>query len=160
MRRNLSRKALLLSLTALLIIPSALSGCGSTTSDKIELTAVFNKEENTVDTVLTNNTGDATIYCNGEYKLYKQNGDEWEDASFAYATYAIETAVLPQEGENVYERSYAAYPSTNDDGNDISEAKDTQYLEAGTYKITIPLSFESTEAERTSAEAKAVFTVE
>lgn len=52
----------------------------------IELTAEYNETKNTVDAVLTNNTGDLYAFLEDEHYFYKQNGNAWENITFNYGT--------------------------------------------------------------------------
>lgn len=106
----------------------------------IELTAKYNEEENTVDTILTNNTGDLYVFQGDEHCFYKQNGDDWENVTFNYGGIFDPNSISPKEGENTYSRSFCAYPSTNDNGNDIEKASKTKYFTPGEYKVAVKVS--------------------
>ncbi len=106
----------------------------------IDLTAEYNKEENSVDTTLTNNTGDLYIFQEGEHHFYKQNGNNWEDVTFSYGYIFNQESISPKKGENTYNSSFCAYPSSNDNGNDINEARKTKYFTPGKYKIAVKVS--------------------
>ena len=106
----------------------------------IDLKAEFNKEKNCVDLVVTNNTKTLTIYPNDhEYYFYKENDGKWESINWFASAHFSNTppAVSPVEGHNVYHRSIAAYPCTNDNNNNIAVAQKTQYLQPGNYKISV-----------------------
>ena len=158
----LLKRFLVLSILFTLITSAMFAGCGvqvieientattmsSETSQNqdeydIEFTAKFNREENCIDTTLVNNTKILFVYppSSGEYYLYKQDGDKWKALnSFASAGYSVGPApISPDEGNNTFQRSYSAYPSTNDNGNNIAEAQKTQYLKPGNYKIALPV---------------------
>ena len=106
----------------------------------IDLTAKYNEEENTVDTILTNNTGDLYVFPGDEHYFYKQDGDNWENVTFSYGYIFNQDSISPKKGENTYNRSFCAYPSSNDNGNDINEARKTKYFTPGKYKIAVKLS--------------------
>lgn len=106
----------------------------------IELTAKYNEEENTVDTTLTNNTGDLYVFQDGEHYFYKQNGDDWENVTFNYGYIFNQDSISPKKGENTYSRSICAYPTTNDNGNDIDKASKTKYFTPGEYKVAVKVS--------------------
>lgn len=106
----------------------------------IELTAKYNEEENTVDTTLTNNTGDLYVFQDGEHYFYKQNGDEWENVTFNYGYIFNQDSISPKKGENTYSRSICAYPTTNDNVNDIEKASKTKYFTPGEYKVAVKVS--------------------
>ncbi len=106
----------------------------------IDLTAKYNEEENTVDTTLTNNTGDLYVFQDGEHYFYKQNGDDWENVTFNYGYIFNQDSISPKKGENTYSRSICAYPTTNDNGNDIDKASKTKYFTPGEYKVAVKVS--------------------
>lgn len=106
----------------------------------IELTAEYNEKENTVDTTLTNNTGDLYVFQGDEHCFYKQNGDDWENVTFNYGGIFDPNSISPKEGENTYSRSFCAYPSTNYNGNDIEKASKTKYFTPGEYKVAVKVS--------------------
>lgn len=106
----------------------------------IDLTAEYNEEENTVDTTLTNNTGDLYVFQDGEHYFYKQNGDDWENVTFNYGYIFNQDSISPKKGENTYSRSICAYPTTNDNGNDIDKASKTKYFTPGEYKVAVKVS--------------------
>ncbi len=106
----------------------------------IELTAKYNEEENTVDTTLTNNTGDLYVFQDGEHYFYKQNGDDWENVTFNYGYIFNQDSISPKKGENTYSRSICAYPTTNDNVNDIEKASKTKYFTPGEYKVAVKVS--------------------
>lgn len=106
----------------------------------IELTAKYNEEENTVDTTLTNNTGDLYVFQDGEHYFYKQNGDDWENITFNYGYIFNQDSISPKKGENTYSRSICAYPTTNDNDNDIDKASKTKYFTPGEYKVAVKVS--------------------
>lgn len=106
----------------------------------IELTAKYNEEENTVDTTLTNNTGDLYVFQDGEHYFYKQNGDDWENVTFNYGYIFNQDSISPKKGENTYSRSICAYPTTNDNVNDIDKASKTKYFTPGEYKVAVKVS--------------------
>lgn len=106
----------------------------------IELTAKYNEEENTVDTTLTNNTGDLYVFQDGEHYFYKQNGDDWENITFNYGYIFNQDSISPKKGENTYSRSICAYPTTNDNVNDIEKASKTKYFTPGEYKVAVKVS--------------------
>ena len=136
----------------LVIMVLILSGCGGyvenstapTSAEEkeydIDLKAEFNKEENCVDLVVTNNTKTYVIYpSDREYYFYKENDGKWESINW-FASAGFDTTppgVSPVEGNNVDHRSIAAYPCTNDNNNNIALAKKTQYLQPGDYKISL-----------------------
>ena len=135
----------------LIIMVLVLSGCGGnvnistapTTAEEkeydIDLKAEFNKEENCVDLVITNNTKTLFIYpSDNDYYFYKENNGKWESINwFASAHFSSTPLPLsPVEGDNVDHRSIAAYPCTNDNNNNIALAQKTQYLQPGNYKIS------------------------
>lgn len=134
----------------LVIMVLVLSGCGGnidnstapTTAEEkdydIDLKAEFNKEENCVDLVITNNTKNHVIYPDHDYYFYKENNGKWESINW-FASAGFDTTPLgvsPVEGHNVQHRSIAAYPCTNDNNNNIAVAQKTQYLHPGNYKIS------------------------
>lgn len=106
----------------------------------IDLTAEYNEEENTVDTTLTNNTGDLYVFQDGEHYFYKQNGDDWENVTFNYGYIFNQDSISPKKGENTYSRSICAYPTTNDNVNDIEKASKTKYFTPGEYKVAVKVS--------------------
>ena len=106
----------------------------------IELTAKYNEEENTVDTTLTNNTGDLYVFQDVEHYFYKQNGDDWENVTLNYGYIFNQDSISPKKGENTYSRSICAYPTTNDNGNDIDKASKTKYFTPGEYKVAVKVS--------------------
>lgn len=106
----------------------------------IDLTAEYNEEENTVDTILTNNTGDLYVFQDGEHYFYKQNGDDWENVTFNYGYIFNQDSISPKKGENTYSRSICAYPTTNDNVNDIEKASKTKYFTPGEYKVAVKVS--------------------
>ena len=106
----------------------------------IDLTAEYNEEENSVDTILTNNTGDLYVFPCDEHHFYKQKGNNWEDVTFSYGYIFNQDSISPKKGENTYNRSFCAYPSSNDNGNDINEARKTKYFTPGKYKIAVRVS--------------------
>lgn len=108
----------------------------------IDLMAEYNEEENTVDTILTNNTENLHVFQESEHFVYKQNGNKWDNITFSYgalSTWSPEVA-LPIDGENTLHNSIPAYPSSNDNGNDINEARRTKYFTPGKYKIAVKVS--------------------
>lgn len=105
----------------------------------IDLTAEYNEEENTVDTTLTNNTGDLYIFQDGEHYFYKQNGDNWENITFNYGYIFNQDSISPKKGKNTYSSSICAYPTTNDNGNDIDTASKTKYFTPGNYKVAVKI---------------------
>ena len=135
----------------LIIMVLVLSGCGGnvnistapTTAEEkeydIDLKAEFNKEENCVDLVITNNTKNYVIYPDHDYYFYKENDGKWESINwFASAHFSSTPLPLsPVEGDNVHHRSIAAYPCTNDNNNNIALAQKTQYLQPGNYKLSL-----------------------
>lgn len=135
----------------LIIMVLVLSGCGGnvnistapTTAEEkeydIDLKAEFNKEENCVDLVVTNNTKNYVIYPDHDYYFYKENDGKWESINwFASAHFSSTPLPLsPVEGDNVDHRSIAAYPCTNDNNNNIALAQKTQYLQPGNYKLSL-----------------------
>lgn len=106
----------------------------------IGLTAKYNEEENSVDTILTNNTGNLYVFPGDKHYFYKQDGDNWENVTFSYGYIFNQDSISPKNGENTYIRSFCAYPSSNDNGNDINEARKTKYFTPGKYKIAVKLS--------------------
>ena len=135
----------------LIIMVLVLSGCGGnvnistapTTAEEkeydIDLKAEFNKEENCVDLVITNNTKTLFIYpSDNDYYFYKENDGKWESINWFASAHFSSTppGVSPVEGHNVHHRSIAAYPCTNDNNNNIALAQKTQYLQPGNYKIS------------------------
>ena len=108
----------------------------------IDLTAEYNEEENTVDTILTNNTENIPVFQEHEHLFYKQNGNKWDNITFSYgalSTWSTEAA-LPIDGENTLDISISAYPTTNDNGNDIDKASKTKYFTPGEYKVAVKVS--------------------
>ncbi len=108
----------------------------------IDLTAKYNEKENTIDTILTNNTENLHVFQESEHFVYKQNGNKWDNITFSYgalSTWSPEVA-LPIDGENTLHNSIPAYPSSNDNGNDINEARKTKYFTPGKYKIAVRVS--------------------
>lgn len=108
----------------------------------IDLTAEYNEEENTVDTILTNNTENIPVFQEHEHLFYKQNGNKWDNITFSYgalSTWSTEAA-LPIDGENTLHKSISAYPTTNDNGNDIDKASKTKYFTPGEYKVAVKVS--------------------
>ena len=108
----------------------------------IDLTAEYNEEENTVDTILTNNTENIPVFQEHEHLFYKQNGNKWDNITFSYgalSTWGTEAA-LPIDGENTLHKSISAYPTTNDNGNDIDKASKTKYFTPGEYKVAVKVS--------------------
>lgn len=105
----------------------------------IELTAEYNETKNTVDAVLTNNTGGLYAFLEDEHYFYKQNGNAWENITFNYGTVWSSVMASPKAGENTCFRSYAAYQTTNDNGNDINKAAETK-LTPGKYKTAVLVS--------------------
>lgn len=107
----------------------------------IDLTAEYNEEKNTVDTILTNNTENIPVFQEYEHFFYKQNGSKWDNITFSYgalSTWSTEAA-LPIDGENTLHKSISAYPTTNDNGNDIDKASKTKYFTPGNYKVAVKI---------------------
>lgn len=126
---------------------STISDSTTTTATKanIDFTAHFNKDNKTIQTTLTNNTGDKILYYNRLYKLYKKDDSEWTDVTFEYATYSMEYHLLPDSGINSVDLDYPAY---NNAGENINFAEEKAKLEPGTYKITIDVNaFPESEAK-------------
>ena len=68
----------------------------------IDLTAKYNEKENTIDTILTNNTENLHVFQESEHFVYKQDGNKWDNITFSYgafSTWSPEVA-LPIDGEN------------------------------------------------------------
>lgn len=108
----------------------------------IDLTAKYNEKENTIDTILTNNTENLHVFQESEHFVYKQNGNKWDNITFSYgalSTWSPEVA-LPIDGENTLHNSIPAYPSSNDNGNDIDKASKTKYFTPGEYKVAVKVS--------------------
>lgn len=107
----------------------------------IDLTAEYNEDENTVDTTLTNNTGDLYVFQDSTHYFYKQNGDSWEDVTFIYEDRYSSEAISPKKGENIYTYSFYAYPYSRALSSiDVSQAKKTKYFTSGNYKVAVKVS--------------------
>ncbi|MGN0491760.1 hypothetical protein [Ruminococcus sp.] len=107
----------------------------------IDLAAEYNAEENTVDTTLTNNTGDLYVFQDSMHSFYKQNGDSWEDVTFIYEDRYSSEAISPKNGENIYNYSFCAYPNFSRSSSiDVRQARKTKYFSPGKYKVAVKVS--------------------
>lgn len=100
---------------------------------KIDFTAVYDKESNNINAVITNNTGDMAVTYIENYKVHKKENSVWyqiiEDKGLSL--WPAERWVMPYSGDN---KSEIAFPAYNKDDN-----SDT-VLESGLYKLEMRVS--------------------